>query len=498
MYFYAYNMSSSSRNTASQQNKSSSSSVKPKYCIEFGEGLKPVGDSATKLSTRAGEIIRCHIPVNFTDWRLVPHNFIDDVWEALLGEFEFPVDPVLCCPIIVPGFPSLNQRLKNDLRDMVRGVRKKRSKKRPALSEDGSVIPEEGAEVPEPPELTPELWESWRDKVPPGINRNVWHEFVDHEKKPETIAKNAANSKRRKQATVCHTLGRCSYTIKKYKLDDSGILQIPKDTTDKWLLGHQRRDGSVHPSATEPHKKVLEAKAKRQEAGTSGSKSTVVSEELEDVFGANRKDGVRGYSSSVSKKQAQVAAVAYSALQTRQSQNEWQFNSMLTDRVKLLDKYLIKWDVATRRRTACNDLPAEHKAPKCADDIRGLVCNDIRGRQENIPIPATNMVDDPSVAPTALASSTQASASVKFPAQPCLDATAKEFASILGNVPAQSLTVLNSHMQPKIRWQVKQFHFLHAHLNFHMFDMDMAWISNSEKTSQNVTTEGSGFHSLWT
>ncbi|XP_026443223.1 histone-lysine N-methyltransferase, H3 lysine-9 specific SUVH4-like [Papaver somniferum] len=31
----------------------------------------------------------------------------------------------------------------------------------------------------------------------------------------------------------------------------------------------------------------------------------------------------------------------------------------------------------------------------------GLVCNDIRGRQENIPIAATNMVDDPHVAPTA-------------------------------------------------------------------------------------------------
>ncbi|RZC49776.1 hypothetical protein C5167_018204 [Papaver somniferum] len=104
---------------------------------------------------------------------------------------------------------------------MVRGVRKKRSKKRPALSEDGSVVPEEDAAVPE---LTPELWEAWRDKVPAGINRNVWHEFVDHEKKPETIAKNAANSKRRKQATVCHTLGRCSYANKKYKMDDSGIL----------------------------------------------------------------------------------------------------------------------------------------------------------------------------------------------------------------------------------------------------------------------------------
>ncbi|RZC88522.1 hypothetical protein C5167_016388 [Papaver somniferum] len=47
-------------------------------------GLKPVRDSATRLYTRAGEIIRIHVPINFTDWRLVPDNFKDDVWEALL------------------------------------------------------------------------------------------------------------------------------------------------------------------------------------------------------------------------------------------------------------------------------------------------------------------------------------------------------------------------------------------------------------------------------
>ncbi|KAI3849898.1 hypothetical protein MKW98_026812, partial [Papaver atlanticum] len=75
-------------------------------------------------------------------------------------------------------------------------------------------------------------------------------------------------------------------------------------------------------------KKVSEAKVKHQEAGTSGSKSTVVSEVQEDVLGANRKDGVRGYSSSMSKKQAQVTAVAYSSLQTRQSQNEEKMNTI--------------------------------------------------------------------------------------------------------------------------------------------------------------------------
>uniref|UniRef100_A0A165XHG0 Histone-lysine N-methyltransferase n=1 Tax=Daucus carota subsp. sativus TaxID=79200 RepID=A0A165XHG0_DAUCS len=38
--------------------------------------------------------------------------------------------------------------------------------------------------------------------------------------------------------------------------------------------------------------------------------------------------------------------------------------------------------------------------PNSVSEIRGLVCEDISGGQENIPIPATNVVDDPPVAPT--------------------------------------------------------------------------------------------------
>ncbi|KAI3847899.1 hypothetical protein MKX03_026138 [Papaver bracteatum] len=57
------------------------------------------------------------------------------------------------------------------------------------------------------------------------------------------------------------------------------------------------------------------------------------------------------------------------------------------------------------------------QAPKCAADIRGLVCKDISGGKENIPIPATNLVDDPPVPPTGSTYITtpQVSASVKFP-----------------------------------------------------------------------------------
>lgn len=40
------------------------------------------------------------------------------------------------------------------------------------------------------------------------------------------------------------------------------------------------------------------------------------------------------------------------------------------------------------------------KVPESLSELRGLVCEDISGGQENIPIPATNLVDDPPVPPT--------------------------------------------------------------------------------------------------
>ncbi|KAI3849767.1 hypothetical protein MKW98_026681 [Papaver atlanticum] len=78
-------------------------------------------------------------------------------------------------------------------------------------------------------------------------------------------------------------------------------------------------------------KKVTESKEKYKEAGASGGKSCLVSEPLEYVFGANRKDCIRGYSSRTSKKQAQMAAIAFSAIQNRDSQNEKKLNRIETE-----------------------------------------------------------------------------------------------------------------------------------------------------------------------
>ncbi|CAL9152695.1 histone-lysine N-methyltransferase, H3 lysine-9 specific SUVH4-like [Musa acuminata AAA Group] len=58
------------------------------------------------------------------------------------------------------------------------------------------------------------------------------------------------------------------------------------------------------------------------------------------------------------------------------------------------------------------------QAPRSISDLRGLVCEDISGGQENIPIPVTNVVDDPPVPPTGFLyqKSMQLAKSLKLPA----------------------------------------------------------------------------------
>ena len=42
------------------------------------------------------------------------------------------------------------------------------------------------------------------------------------------------------------------------------------------------------------------------------------------------------------------------------------------------------------------------EAPTTISELPGMVCDDISGGQENIPIPATNLVDDPPVPPSGM------------------------------------------------------------------------------------------------
>ncbi|KAI3996537.1 hypothetical protein MKX01_009369, partial [Papaver californicum] len=87
------------------------------------------------------------------------------------------------------------------------------------------------------------------------------------------------------KCTIPQTLGRLTYANTCY------------------LLGHERRDGTVHPSAEQ----VKAAYAKRKENGT-GCSNYFGSDALVEVFGPDKgKRTLRGFSSSVSKKRTNQA-----------------------------------------------------------------------------------------------------------------------------------------------------------------------------------------------
>ncbi|MCL7033025.1 hypothetical protein MKW94_021897 [Papaver nudicaule] len=139
----------------------------------------------------AEDFIRIHIPVNKKDWRLIPINRKNDLWNALMNEFEFPVDHVLS--IIESMFPNMCRRYKSDLRDSIKypgGRRPRKSPKKKAV--EGEVVVEEEVEVNvQPIELTPEVWEAANSKVPEGMTTVIWEEFCDNEKREDNIANNA-------------------------------------------------------------------------------------------------------------------------------------------------------------------------------------------------------------------------------------------------------------------------------------------------------------------
>ncbi|OVA19201.1 hypothetical protein BVC80_525g6 [Macleaya cordata] len=200
--------------SSSQTN--ASEGTKPKTLITVDPNGRPVGELSEKFSTRVGELVRVHCPVSYKDWRLFPKNFKKDVWNALMFEFEFNVPSQLVREHVENSYPQKFRSCKNTLRKE---------------HLDGNTKEEALA------------------ACPIGFNPNTWKDFVENEYKDEMKKKRAQNSENKKKSTICHTLGRRSYLNKNYILaKKEGI--VNEDRAASWMKGHERKDGTVHPTAT--------------------------------------------------------------------------------------------------------------------------------------------------------------------------------------------------------------------------------------------------------
>jgi hypothetical protein len=66
----------------SQSSGNKQTKGKKKIIIESDGSI--VGENCHKWNSRVGDLVRIYIPIDFLDWRRVPQNFKDDVWNTLM------------------------------------------------------------------------------------------------------------------------------------------------------------------------------------------------------------------------------------------------------------------------------------------------------------------------------------------------------------------------------------------------------------------------------
>ncbi|XP_026395400.1 uncharacterized protein LOC113290088 [Papaver somniferum] len=329
----------------------------PKVFITVDVAGRPVGEHAEKLSTRIGELVRHHCPINYTDWRLVPETFKDDVWNALLMEYEFNAPSQYVRPYLEKSFPAKYRRYKYDLRKQYI---------KDATNQEEVVA-----------------------KCPIGFKLDVWKAFVANEFEEVAKEKRAKNVENIKKSTIRHTLGRRSYVNKCYILEkEEGI--VLDGRPDVWMKGHEKSDGTVHPSALEKYEQVKAAneKRKRLNGGGSGKQLSFDSDAVAEVFGPDgSRAHLRAYSSCVSKKRAVQACLATSIMESEASKCDAPIAAMvanLSSRVEGLVKIVA--EILSRPPTAQENTPtfdaevtAQEATPTIDAEVRDNVNRSYRG-----------------------------------------------------------------------------------------------------------------------
>ncbi|KAL8064715.1 hypothetical protein ABFX02_01G109300 [Erythranthe guttata] len=135
---------------------------KKKITIEYDGGV--VGDHSKQWSSRTGDFVRAHIPISYKDFRDVPNNFKDDVWNALMGEVEPDVPSHVARPLAEKTWSQKFRTHKNSMRVFLKN---------------------------NPPKAEPK-----------GIDPIIWRRFVENEKDPKKEDQNEKNKKQSKKVDV--------------------------------------------------------------------------------------------------------------------------------------------------------------------------------------------------------------------------------------------------------------------------------------------------------
>lgn len=51
--------------------------------VKVDEYGLPISKNCTKLGHQKGSLVRTHVPIRYTNWKIVPRKYKDDVWNGL-------------------------------------------------------------------------------------------------------------------------------------------------------------------------------------------------------------------------------------------------------------------------------------------------------------------------------------------------------------------------------------------------------------------------------
>ncbi|KAM7471857.1 hypothetical protein LguiA_010040 [Lonicera macranthoides] len=116
-----------------------------------------LGEYSKVWKARTKALLRAHIPVSYTDWRQVPKSLKDDVWNALMGEFELNIPLDVARSLITKSWSQSFRSFKTKLQSRLKN-----------------------------------------DDARGGIDPHTWRKFVENESDPKKQHQNVQNAENRK------------------------------------------------------------------------------------------------------------------------------------------------------------------------------------------------------------------------------------------------------------------------------------------------------------
>lgn len=251
-----------------------------KKIVKFNRNGCPVGANATRFQNRVGSYVKTFVSIRYPDWRQVPKNYKDDVWNCILREFEVPK----CARKFV------QKSMPNALRKLKHSLRKKYLDTCPNL-------------------------EAQKLNIPPRIDKDEWEQFCINENDEKQKQKRAQNVKNKKHSAYCHYGGRKSVAmLEEEMIEKENDPAVPIKRDGVLIETRTRKDRTTLPTAPfmeQVQTNVAEARHCESSSSSSVHPISIDDDHLNQVFPEKSTGALPGVGSHVTKSQHDASLPAH-------------------------------------------------------------------------------------------------------------------------------------------------------------------------------------------